>query len=363
MSEGIFGCLSFQYGDLISLISVRPFIYLSLYSMLNMVSSFGIFFHMQSYADAAKATMRANFPTIKFESQNMHSGNTMIPLRIDTNGERSDCPAPNFERRESDNDTITSMFQGEISGPVIKASDSLFVTGNDLTCQKVAGTDTFTQCNLLVNPAQPTGFQDTSLCNKTLVGSIELGKKMDNFNTFRNEFPEQNNIHPADHICKNNACKDPINESKNEDEDLQAESGSKKGMVGSGTEQEKEDVSLKGNLALGGEELKNGVEPNNHVPLLNLDTAETVRSIGTSTPKQLLKSSCVLKEGEKKDLRPKLQVLTESLACNISDKAPKNVDQRKNDQKFIVKRKQKQSRKQNIAETASMNPKVSSFYC
>nr|XP_025618168.1 probable serine/threonine-protein kinase cdc7 isoform X2 [Arachis hypogaea] len=255
---------------------------------------------LESYAHDAKIMTRNNFPALKFESANMDIESAIIPLRIIENGECFDCPAPNFF--VTGNDTSTITFRAEVSGPVTKAGDSLFINGSELTCQK-----------------------------------------------------------ETDDIRKTNTSKDPISESKNEDEGLQVEIDPKKGVIGFGMEKEKEDVFEMGHIALVAEELKNGVEPENHVSLLNLDNKEcTVRNMVTSTPKQLLKSPSISKEGQRNDLQPKLQVLTESLACNISNKTPEDVDQCRNDQtqKCLQKYKRKQNRKENLVETISITPKV-----
>ncbi|KAL1339175.1 hypothetical protein AAHE18_U015300 [Arachis hypogaea] len=313
---------------------------------------------LESYAHDAKIMTRNNFPALKFESANMDIESAIIPLRIIENGECFDCPAPNFF--VTGNDTSTITFRAEVSGPVTKAGDSLFINGSELTCKKETGRDSFMQSNISVNHVKSTGFQDTLLCNETLV-DIELGKKIDYFDAPGSELAEQNNIGTADDIRKTNTSKDPISESKNEDEGLQVEIDPKKGVIGFGMEKEKEDVFEMGHIALVAEELKNGVEPENHVSLLNLDNKEcTVRNTGTSTPKQLLKSPSISKEGQRNDLQPKLQVLTESLACNISNKTPEDVDQCRNDQtqKCLQKYKRKQNRKENLVETISITPKV-----
>ncbi|MED6143812.1 hypothetical protein PIB30_009312 [Stylosanthes scabra] len=317
---------------------------------------------LESYAHDAKTMMGSNIPALKFGSENMQIENSIIPLSIVKNGECFDCPPPNFECCVTDNDTSKIMFQAEVSGPATKASDSLFITRNDIACEKVAGTDSFMQSNLSVNHAQPTGFQDTLLCNETLVGNIDLGKKMDNFDAPGSELPEQNNIDSADDIWKTNTCKDPIRESKKEDkEGLRVEIDLNKEAIDSDMEQEKGDVFERAHIALVAEELKNGEEPENHLSLFDLDNKEcTVRNMGTSTPKQLQKSPSISKEGQRNDLQPKLQVLTQSLACNISNKVPEDVDQCKNDEtkKCLLKYKRKQNHKENLVETISTTPKV-----
>ncbi|KAK7277174.1 hypothetical protein RIF29_18325 [Crotalaria pallida] len=308
---------------------------------------------LESYADIARAMVRRNLPTIKFESLTMHSANAMVPAMIplhidDSNGE---CSAWNFEHREADNDAIasTSMFPGEISRTVIKASDSLFMTGSVLNCQHLVG-----------NCALPTTSQDPSLCNEALVGSSAFGKKMDYFETLH-EYPEQN-VHPVDHgIFKSNTCKDPIRES-NEEEGAQVECGLKEELIGTGTEREKGDITQKVNPAICGEELTTGVEPKNLLCSSTLDKDEIVRNIETQSTykighpssKQFLKSS-IVKGGQKNDLHPKSQVLIESVACKKLDNAP-NVDECKNDQN--TRHKLRQSRKENMAETTSITPKV-----
>ncbi|KAJ1415423.1 Serine/threonine-protein kinase, active site [Sesbania bispinosa] len=315
-----------------------------------------------SFGDASKAMMRRNFPEIKFESLVMHGGNAIIPLRIDTlgDGECSSCPAPKFGHREVDNNAITSMSRGGISGSVIKASDSLLMTGSDLTFRKLVGIDRFMECNLFVNRSLSTSFQDPSLHNEGVVGGniIEFGKKMDYFDTFRHEYPGQNIVHPGSGICESNTCKDPVRES---DENEEVESGSKKGFIGFGTDKEKEDAAQMVKPELCVEELTKDLEPENCIHVLNLDKNETLRNIGTqssnkialssSNPKQLLKSSSIVKGGQKNDIHLKTQILTESLACNKFE----NADHCKNDQKFITKHKLKQSRKENMAETESIS--------
>ncbi|CAL0305951.1 unnamed protein product [Lupinus luteus] len=478
----------------------------------------------QSYAHTAKAKV---LPTLTFGSPTTDWGDAFVPLHIDfANGISSDCPAWNFDHGEADNDASTSMLQGEISRSVI--SHSLFLTGNDLPCQNVG------------NHALPTTFQDPFQCDEAHVGSNGFGKKMDYAETFRHEYSEQN-IHPVDHgICKFDTCKDPVRESNeeesmqvqcdlkeglngsgtegekedttqvvnlatcgeelksclepkyftckdprresNEEEGMQVECGLKEGLIGSGTEREKEDTTQVVNLATCGEQLTYGLEPKNFTckdpiresneeeamqvecglkegligsgterekenttqvvnlatcgeqltyglelknfthkdpiresneeegmqvecPLkegligsgterekedttqvvklatcgeqltsglkrrnlkraLNFDKDETMRSIGTQSTcktahpsaKQYLKSS-ILKGGQKNDLHHKSQTLTGSVACNKFDNAPNlNVDESKNEQN--TRHKLKQSRKENMAQTTSINPKV-----
>ncbi|OIW18824.1 hypothetical protein TanjilG_25267 [Lupinus angustifolius] len=403
----------------------------------------------QSHSHTAKAKI---LPTLTFGSLTKDWGNASIPLHIDyTNAVCSDCPAWNFEHKETDNDASTSMFQGEISRSVIR--HSLFLTT----------------------------FQDPFLCNEAHVGSSGFGKKMDCVGTFTHEYSEQN-IHPVDHgICeidtfkdpvresneeesmqvkcdlkeglidsgivrekedttqvvnlatsgeelksclepKNFTCKDPIRESNeeegmqvecglkegligsgterekedttqvvtlatcgeeltyclepkfftckdtiresNEEEGMQVKCGLKEGLIGSGAEREKEDTTVVVNLATCGEELTSGLKPKNLKRALNFDNDETARSIGTHSTckithpssKQYLKSS-ILKGGQKNDLHPKSQILTGSVACNKFDNAPNlNVAESKNEQN--TRQKLKQSRKENMAETTSINPKV-----
>lgn len=306
--------------------------------MLNVVF-FSFFWGAQSFADIAKDLMARNLSAIKFESQILHGGNSMIPLCIDAIGGCSGCPAPKFEHREANNDATTSMFQGEVSGPLIKASESLFMTGSDLTCGKLAGIDRFKECNLFVNLALPMNCSDT----------------------FENQYPEQNIIHSVDDdgVCRSNTCKDPIRES-NENEEV--ESGSKKGLIGSGTDGEKVDVAQMVNPTVCGEESTKTLELRNVTHVLNAEKNETVTNMvaqstnkitqSSSNPKQLLKSSFTLKGGQKNDILSKTQILTESLACNKFDNASN---------KFITKHKLKQSRKENMADNNSMTPKVSAF--
>ncbi|XP_027357218.1 probable serine/threonine-protein kinase cdc7 [Abrus precatorius] len=319
----------------------------------------------QSFPDTVKAVMRRNFPAIKFEPPNISRGNFVFPLRIesiDTNGECSGCSVPNFKHREANNDASTSMSHGEVSRSVTKASDSLFMTGSAINCWKLASIDRFKECNLFVNLALPTCFQDTSLCHGGGVGSIEFWKKMDYFDTFRHGYPEQDIIHSVDvdGLCKSNTYKDPRRES-NEDDKM--EIGSKKGLIGSDTNRDKEDVAQMVNPIPRGEELTNGSEQTNLIHEINLEknksgrnTKSTYKSAqSTASPKQLLKSSSILKGGQKNDLHPKSQILKESLACNKFDNVPKNVDRCKNDQKLITR---KQNRKENMAGSVSTTPKV-----
>ncbi|TKY68895.1 serine/threonine-protein kinase cdc7 [Spatholobus suberectus] len=306
----------------------------------------------QSFAVAAEALTRRNFPVIKFESQNIGSGNFVFPLRIDTNGECSGRPVPNFEHREANKDASTSMSNEGVSKSIIKAIY--------LNCPKQEDIKRFMECNLFVNRALP----DPSLCKEGVVSSVGFGKKMDHFDTFVHECTEQNSMHPVDEdgICKSNTCKDQPRESN---EDDKVESGSKKGLIGSGTNRDKEDVSQMVNAALCGEELTNGLEQKNCVHPINLEKKESERNTVTksiykiakssSNPKQLLKSSCILKEGRKTDLHPRSQILKESLACNKVGNVPKNVDQCKNDQKLTTR---KQNHKENMAETIAMTHKV-----
>ncbi|KAK7350456.1 hypothetical protein VNO77_09121 [Canavalia gladiata] len=314
-----------------------------------------------SFADAAKA-MRRNFPPIKFEVQNISSGNFVFPFCIDTNGECSGCPVPNFDRRETNNGASTSMSHGEVPKSMIKASDNMFTTERDLNCWKLQPINRFKECNLFVNLTLPASFQEPSLCNEGVVGGIRLGKKMDCFDTFRHEYLEHNIIHSVDGdgVCKSNTHEDPVRESS---EDEKMNSGSKKGQIGSGTNGEKKDVAHTVNPALCGEELTNGLEQENHIHAINLEKSTSVRntkstyrvSRTSSNPKQLLKSSCILKGGQKNDVHPKSQILKESLACNKIDHVAKNVDQYKNDQKSITR---KQNHKENMAERTAMTPKV-----
>ncbi|RDY08519.1 Cell division cycle 7-related protein kinase, partial [Mucuna pruriens] len=294
---------------------------------------------MQSFADAAETLMRRNLPVIKFGSQNIGSGNVVFPLRIDTNGECSGCPVPNFEHREANNDASTSMSSGGVSKSITKASY--------LNCSKLAELNRFMECNHFVDRALPDPL---SLCKEGFVSSFGFGKKMDNFDTFMHECTEQNNIHQP----------------RESDEDDEVESGSKKGLIGSGTIRDKEDVAQMVNTALCKEELTNGLEQKNRGHAINLEKKDSARDTATksstykiskspSNPKQLLKSSCILKEGRKTDLHPKSQILKESLACNKFGDVPKNVDQCKNDQKLTTR---KQNHKENMAGTIAVTPKV-----
>ncbi|KAL2319862.1 hypothetical protein Fmac_028831 [Flemingia macrophylla] len=324
-------------------------------------------FSFQSFADAAEALMRRNSPVIKFESQDIGSRNFVFPLCIDTCGECSGCPVPEFEHREANNDASTGMCNGETSKSITKASY--------INHPNVVDINRFMRCNLFGNCA----LCNPSLC-KARVKSFESGKKTEHFDTFMPECTNQNGTHhmDEDEIYKCNSCNDQSRESNNKDDELEScsEKGpigcdtnrdkedSEKGLIGCNTNRDKEDVAQMVNAPLYGEELTNCLEHKNPVHSINLDKKESKRKTVTkstnkidklsSNPKQLLKS-CILKGGLKTDLHPKPQVLKDSLACNKFVNVPKQVDQRKNDQKLIAR---KQSHKENMAETIAMTPKV-----
>jgi len=366
-----------------------------------------IFFCLQSFADTtAEAVMRRNFRAMKFESRIVNGGNYMIPIRIDSIGECSGCSEPNFKYRKADNDGITSMVKGEISGSLIKANESFFSSESD--SRKLEGLDRFVGHNAFANLATPTSVQDQSLCNDGDVAGIGSENKMDCFNSFGNEYPEQNITPTVDgeNICGNNTCKDSLREYNeinkeergpeeglvNYDNDREMEyfaqrvnyvacgedptevlelekgiiresieknkeeRGSKEGMTNSDKNKEMEDVAQRVNPVVRGEEPTKVLELKKGMHILDLDKNKTVRNTVTqseetllhhmvtrstskvaqssSNPKQLLKSSRILKEGQKIDLPSKTQIPTESLACNKFDNVPKKIDQG-NDQNII----------------------------
>ncbi|KAK7286972.1 hypothetical protein RJT34_22357 [Clitoria ternatea] len=317
----------------------------------------------QSFGDTGNAVLRRNLPAIKFESQNICSRNFVLPLRIDTNVECPGCPLPNFEHRKANDDTSTNMSYGEVSKFLIKASDGL-VCIDRFNCQKLQGIDRFKGGNLFVNLALPTGFQGSLLCNEGVVGGIGFEKKDDYLDSFMDGHAEQSNIRPVDEgICKSETCKDPVRESKSNEGD-EVECCSKKGLSGSCTNREKEDVGQRVNPAKCGEEMTNGLEQKNNNHAINLEKKKSVRNIVTksthkiaqpSNSKKLWKSSSISKEGQKNDLHPKSQILKEWLACNKFGTVPENVDECKNDQKSTTR---KQNHKENMAETIAITPKA-----
>ncbi|KAL2626292.1 hypothetical protein AAZV13_07G103100 [Glycine max] len=305
--------------------------------------------------------MRRNFPVIKFESQNIGSRSFVFPLRIDKNEECSGCPMPNFEHREANNDARTTMSNGEVSESIIKAltKKKSIIKASYLNCLKLVDRNRFMDCNLFVDRA----LLDPSLCKDGIVNSLGFGKKMDSFGTFMHDYAEQNSIRHVDEdgIGKSNTCKDQPREPNEDDE---VESGSQKGLIDSVTNRDKEDVAQRVNAALCREELTNGLEQKNRVHAMNLEK-ESERNTGTkstnkianssSIPKRLLKSSSILKGGQKNDLHPKSQILKESLASNKFGNVPKNVDQCRNDQKLTAR---KQNRNENMAGIIATTTKV-----
>ncbi|KAG4393534.1 hypothetical protein GLYMA_03G109300v4 [Glycine max] len=313
-------------------------------------------FSFQSFADAAEALMRSNFPVIKFESQNIGSGNFVFLLRIDKNEECSGCPMSNFEHRGANNDASTTMSNGEVSKSIIEVLTKKIsiIKTSYLNCPKLVDKNRFMECNLFV--VDPP-------CKEGIVNNLGIGKKIDYFDTFTHDCAEQNSIHHVDEdgIGKSNTCKDQPREPNEDDE---VESGSKKGLIDSGTNRVKEDVAQRVNAALCGEALTNGLEQKNHVHAMNLEK-ESERNTGTkstnkisnssSTPKRPLKSSSILKGGQKNDLHPKSQILKESLVSNKFGNVPKNVDQRKNEQNLTAR---KQNHKENMAGNIATTTKV-----
>ncbi|GAU20223.1 hypothetical protein TSUD_352870, partial [Trifolium subterraneum] len=376
---------------------------------------------VKSFSDTTvEDVMRRSFFAMQSESRIMHGGNPMIPIRIDTIGGYSGCSEQNFEYREADNDGITNTAQGDISGALIKTSESFFINESGLM-KLDQDLDRLAWNNSFVSLAPPTNVQDQSPCNEGGVVSIGSEKKMDCLDTFGNEYPEQN-ITPTvdgDDVCGNNTCKDPLRESNeiNEEE----ERGPTEGLINYDKDREMEDVAQRVNPVACGEEptqgleLKKGIlresnekgkeeeislkeglisydksreidvaqwvnptvcgeEPTEVLEfkkgkhVLDLDKNKRARTMVTrstnkvaqssSNPKQILKSSSILKGGLKNDQHSMTQILTESLACNKIDNVPHKIDQCKDDQNVIAKNKLKQSRKENVAEDNSMTSKV-----
>jgi len=288
--------------------------------------------------------MRRNFHVIKFESQNIGSGNFVFPLRVDKNEKRSGCLMPNFKHRQANNDPSPTMSNEEVSKSIIK----------DLNGPKLADINRFMACNLRVDRA----LLDPSICKNGIdANSLGFGKKMDYFDTFRHDCTEVNSIHHVeDGTGESNACKN-LPGKPNEDDEVQ--SGSKKGLIDASTNRDKEDVTQMVNAALCGEEY--GLKQKNPAQAISLEKMEIERNTITykianssSNPKRLLKSSSTLKGGQKNDLHSKSQILKDSLASNKCN-VPKNVDQRKNDQKLTTR---KQNHKENMAENISATTKV-----
>ncbi|KAK7382840.1 hypothetical protein VNO80_01942 [Phaseolus coccineus] len=300
----------------------------------------------QSFAGAAEALMRRNFPVLKFESQNIGSGNFVFPLRVDKNEKCSGCLMPNIKHRQANNDPSQTMCNEEVSKSII----------NDLNDgPKLADIYRFMACNLRVDRA----LLDPSICKNGIdASSLGFGKKMD-FDTFTHDCTELNSTHHVeeDGTGESNACKN-LPGKPNEDE---VQSGSKKGLIDAGTDRDKEDVTQMVNAALCGEGLTNGLKQKNPAHAISLEKMESERNTITykianssSNPKRLLKSSSTLKGGQKNELHPKSQILKESLASNKCN-VPRNFDQCKNDQKLTTR---KQNHKENMAENISATTKV-----
>ncbi|BAT96845.1 hypothetical protein VIGAN_09015300 [Vigna angularis var. angularis] len=299
----------------------------------------------QSCADAAEALMRRNFPIIKFESQNIGSGNFVFPLRVDKNEKCSGYLMPNFKHRH---DISPTMSNEEVSKPIIK----------NLNSPKLADVNRFMACNLRVDRA----MLEPSVCKNGIdVNSFGFGKKMDCFDAFTHDSTELNSItHVASGTGESNVCKN-LPGRPNEDDEVQ--SGSKKGLVDTGSNRDKEDVTQMVNAVLCGEELTNGLQQKNSCLAINLETMEGERNIITYkransslNPKRPLKSSSTLKGGQKKNgLHPKSQILKESPASNKCNNVPQNVDQFKNNQKLATR---KQNHKENKAENIPATTKV-----
>ncbi|PNX92174.1 putative serine threonine-protein kinase cdc7-like protein [Trifolium pratense] len=370
-------------------------------------------FFVKSFSDTTAEAVMRSFYAMQFESRILHRGNSMIPIRIDTIGECSGCSEPSFEYRKADNDGITNMAQGDIYGFLIKTSESFFISESglmklDKDLGRLAGNNPF------ANLEPPTDVQDQSLCNEGGLVGIGSEKKMDCFDTFGNEYPEQN-ISPTvdgDDVCRNNTCKYPLRESNEINEE---ERGPKEGLINDDKDREMEDVAQRANPVACGEEptqvmesnekgkeeeigLKEGLisydkniemedvaqwvnpivcgeeEPTKVLEfkigthVLDSDKNKRARSMVTrstnkvaqssSNPKQVLKTSRILKGGLKNDQHSMTQILTESLACNKFDNVPNKIDQCKYDQNIIGKNKHKQSRKENVEEDNSMTSKV-----
>jgi hypothetical protein len=378
---------------------------------------------LQSFSDTTAEAMMRSFRAMQFESRIMHGGNR-IPIRIDTIRECLGRSKPNFEYREADNDGITNAAQGDIYDFLIKTSESFFINESglmklDMDIDRLAGNNPF------ANIPPPTNVQDQSLCNEGGVVGIGSEKKMDCFDTFGNEYPEQN-ITPTvdgDDVCRNNTCKDQLRESNeiNEEEERgpneglinddknremedvaqrvnpvacgeeptqvlelkkgilresnenskEEEIGLKEGLISYEKNREMEDVAQQVNPIVFGEEPTKVLEFKKGMHVLDLEKNKRARSMVTrstnkaaqssSNPKQVLKTSRILKGGLKNDQHSMTQILTESLACNKFDNVPNKIDQCKDDQNIIAKNKLKQSRKENMAEDNSMTSKVSAF--
>ncbi|WJX91620.1 non-specific serine/threonine protein kinase [Trifolium repens] len=376
-------------------------------------------FFVRSFSDTTAEAMMRSFRAMQFESRIMHGGNR-IPIRIDTIRECLGRSKPNFEYREADNDGITNAAQGDIYDFLIKTSESFFINESglmklDMDIDRLAGNNPF------ANIPPPTNVQDQSLCNEGGVVGIGSEKKMDCFDTFGNEYPEQN-ITPTvdgDDVCRNNTCKDQLRESNeineeergpnegliNDDKNREMEDvaqrvnpvacgeeptqvlelkkgilresnenskeeeiGLKEGLISYEKNREMEDVAQQVNPIVFGEEPTKVLEFKKGMHVLDLEKNKRARSMVTrstnkaaqssSNPKQVLKTPRILKGGLKNDQHSMTQILTESLACNKFDNVPNKIDQCKDDQNIIAKNKLKQSRKENMAEDNSMTSKV-----
>jgi len=291
--------------------------------------------------------MKRNFPVIKFESQNIGSGNFVFPLRVDKNEKCSGCLMPNFKHRQANNDASPTMSNEEVSKSIIK----------DLNGPKLADVNRFMACNLRIDRAL---LYSSIFKNGIDANSFGFGKKMDCFDAFTHDCTELNSInHVESGTGESNACK---NLPGRPDEDDELQSGSKKGLNDTGSNRDKVDVIQMVNAALCGEELTNGLQKKNPCHAINLETMEGERDIITykranssSNPKRPLKSSSTLKGGQKNDLHPKSQILKESPASSKCNNVPQNVDQFKNDQKLATR---KQNHKENKAENIPATTKV-----
>ncbi|CAJ1948988.1 unnamed protein product [Sphenostylis stenocarpa] len=303
----------------------------------------------QSFADAVEAMVRRNFPVIKFESQNIGSGNFVFPLRVDKNEVCSGCPIPNFKHREANSDASPTISNEEVCKSIIK----------DFSGPKLADNKRFMAGSLFVDRA----LLDPSECKDGIVNkSLGFEKKIDYFDTFTHDCAELNSIHDVNEggISKSHACKNLPRKLKEDDE---MQSGSTKGLIDAGTNRGNEDVTPMVNAALCGEELTtNGYKKKTPVHAINLEKKESERNTITynianssSNPKRLLKPSSILKGGLKNDLHPESQILKESLACNKCSNVPKIVDQSKIDQKLTTR---KQNHKENMAENISATMQV-----
>ncbi|XP_014515189.2 probable serine/threonine-protein kinase cdc7 isoform X2 [Vigna radiata var. radiata] len=296
----------------------------------------------QSFADATKTLKRRNFPILKFESQNIGSGNFVFPLPVDKIEKCSGCLMPNFKHRHGVSPTMSSE---EVSKSIIK----------DLNRPKLVDVNRFMACNLRVDLA----MLEPSICKNGIdVKSFGFGMKMDCFDAFgRTELNSIN--HVASGTGESNVCK---NQPGRPNEDDEVRNGSKKELIDTSSNRDKEDITQMVNAALCGEELTNGLQQKNPCLAINLEIMEGERNIITYkransslNPKRSLKSSSTLKGGQKNGINPKSQILKESPASNKCNNVPQNVDQFKNDQKLTTR---KQSHKENKAENIPATTKV-----